>query len=326
MPKVAYQPKRFGPEALNLIATADQILTSYSARGYTLTLRQLFYQFVSRNVIPNRDTEYKRLGGIINDARMAGLLDWSHMEDRTRNLKRLSAWSSPADIIYSAAAGYHRDWWANQDNYVELWIEKDALVGVIERPANRFSVPFFSCRGYTSQSEMWGAAQRLGQQLQRGKSVTILHLGDHDPSGIDMSRDIEERLRNFILQDEARRLFQMGQEDDEVRGALLDLSERFTVKRIALTMAQVDEINPPPNPAKLTDARAQGYIARYGEESWELDALSPEYLDDLITTEVEALIDFDRWDEAVAREKREKELLNATSRNWSDVADYVGSL
>ena len=234
MPKIAYIEKRFTDASRALIDLANAVIAEYQDQGFVLTLRQLYYQLVARGYIPNRQTEYKRLGALLNDARLAGLVDWTAIEDRTRNLRGLPHWENPQSILRAAARGYHLDRWADQPNYIEVWIEKDALVGVIEGVCTQYDVPYFSCRGYTSASEMWLAAQRLRVKGWDGKGTTILHLGDHDPSGIDMTRDIAERLALF--------------------GAPVD------VVRIALTMDQVAQYDPPPNPAKFTDARYGGYV------------------------------------------------------------------
>lgn len=195
--KKCYIPKNFSSNSLGVIAQANTIIDAYEAQGFDLTLRQLYYQFVSRGLIPNKDTEYKKLGSIINDARLAGLIDWTRISDRTRNVRSLSHWANPAGVIESALASYHLDYWRGQSYRPEVWIEKDALVGVIEGVCQEFDVPYFSCRGYTSQSEMWSAGQRLLRTRRNGQKPLILHLGDHDPSGIDMSRDIFDRLDLF---------------------------------------------------------------------------------------------------------------------------------
>jgi hypothetical protein len=298
MPRIAYVPKRFSAASMDIIAKANAVCQSYAAQGYDLTLRQLYYQFVSRDWIANKQSEYKRLGSVINDARLAGLLDWNYIVDRTRNLRDLAHWASPESIIDAVASQYRTDRWADQPKRVEVWIEKDALVGVIEGVCERNDVPFFSCRGYTSQSEVWGAAQRLIDYNRRGQKAIVVHLGDHDPSGIDMTRDINDRLYTF--------------------GADVE------VIRIALNMDQVERYDPPPNPAKLTDSRAEGYIARFGDDSWELDALDPATLDTLIEDEILSHRDEGQWDISTRAMEREKELLAAVSQRWDDVADFVG--
>lgn len=297
MPTIAYIDKTFTAKSLAIIAKANEICADYQRQGYDLTLRQLYYQFVSRALIPNQDSEYKRLGNIINDARLTGMLDWSYIVDRTRNLRGLAHWQDPESIVSAVASQYQTDRWANQPHQVEVWIEKDALVGVISGACNRLDVPYFSCRGYTSQSELWGAARRLIRYQDRGQQPVIIHLGDHDPSGIDMTRDIADRLALF--------------------GA------KATVRRIALNMDQVEAYRPPPNPAKLTDARATGYITRFGAQSWELDALDPSTLDALITATILEYRDTWLWERDTAAMQSERGLLAEVSGRWDEIARYL---
>ena len=298
MPKIKYQDIDIGPARLSVIAKANEIIAEYRAQGFDLTLRQLYYQFVARALIANKQSEYKKLGDIINDARLAGLVDWLAIVDRTRNLKSISAWESPESIVEAVAQQYKIDLWETQPHRVEVWIEKDALVGVIEDICTELRVPYFSCRGYTSQSEMWSAAQRLIRYEGEGQKPIILHFGDHDPSGKDMSRDIADRLA----------LFGTGAE----------------VRRLALNMDQIDQYNPPPNPTKLTDSRADGYIAEFGHESWELDALEPAVIADLVRNEVDAIRDDEKYDEAKEREETEKSQLEAIHQRYDDVTEFLG--
>jgi hypothetical protein len=296
--KISYVEKKFATSSLDIIATAETICRDYARQGFDLTLRQLYYQFVARGYIANKQTEYKRLGSIINDARLAGLLDWNYIVDRTRNLRGLSHWDDPESVIRSAAYGYRTERWDDQPNRVEVWVEKDALVGVIAGVCERNDVNYFSCRGYTSQSEIWGAAQRMRSYERAGQSPVVIHLGDHDPSGIDMTRDIRDRLALF--------------------------GSHVEVVRIALNMDQVEQYAPPPNPAKLTDSRATGYIAEYGRSSWELDALDPSMLDRLIEDEIWQYRDVVAWNAATTAMEHERTLLNTVSERWSDVVEFVG--
>jgi len=185
--KIQYRDIKFQNKSLELIERVNSIISEYNAQGYELTLRQVYYQLVARGFIPNNERSYKNLGNLINDGRLAGLIDWYAIVDRTRNLRGNSHWSSPSSVIRSAEYSYMLDRWQNQPNYVEVWVEKDALIGIVSQICSKLDVPHFSCRGYTSQSEMWVAAQRFIKQEHR-ESRTIIHLGDHDPSGIDMSR------------------------------------------------------------------------------------------------------------------------------------------
>ena len=278
MATIRYKDIAIRKAGLALIEQVNAVVADYAQQGYSLTLRQVYYQLVSRNVIPNNERSYDNLGTLISNGRLAGLIDWNAIEDRTRGVRALPHWEHPREIIQSAAASYNIDLWQDQDYYVEVWVEKDALIGIVEQSASAYDVPCFSCRGYVSQSEMWAAAQRI--IAQAGKKCVILHLGDHDPSGIDMTRDISERLSLF--------------------GA------RVRVRRIALNMAQIEQYSPPPNPAKLTDTRAQAYIRQYGGNSWELDALEPRTLDALIGDHIARYVDAEKFKLTLLRQEQDR--------------------
>jgi hypothetical protein len=330
--RIVYETKRFSADTLQTIQQANEILEEYAQQGFDLTLRQLYYQFVARGLIPNVERSYKRLGSIVNDARMAGYIDWDLLVDRTRNVRMLQHWDDPAHIIRATARSFKVDLWAKQGDYVEVWIEKDALVGVIAGVSEELDVPYFSCRGYTSQSEMWGASQRLLEQMLAGKRITIIHLGDHDPSGIDMTRDIEDRLRIFIATDYITRHADELDGWDDLSDLNQDLTmrqwgnevlDRLEIRRIALNMDQINQYNPPPNPAKMSDSRAHGYVQEYGDKSWELDALPPDVLSNLVRTSVEALIDSDAWDAEIEREQDGQRLLALASQRWEAIVESL---
>lgn len=286
--------------SLHLIETANRIIREYAAQGYQLTLRQLYYQHVARGLIENTERSYKNLGELINKGRLAGLIDWNAIEDRTRNLKGTSHWDSPSSVILAAYRSFRMDKWENQPNRVEVWVEKDALVGILERVCNEHDVDYFACRGYVSQSEMYEAARRIRRYMRGGQDVHILHLGDHDPSGMDMTRDIRSRLAMFL-------------EADGTAG----------VNRLALNWNQIELYAPPPNPAKTTDSRFEQYTEEFGDESWELDALEPQVIADLIAENIVALRDEQLWDDAVDKEKSHRDLLRATSEQWDDVVEFL---
>jgi len=183
-----------------------------------------------------------------------------------------------------------------------VWVEKDALVGVVESACRPLDVNFFSCRGYVSQTEMWLAAQRIARRQRHKDSppTVIIHLGDHDPSGKDMSRDIEDRLNLF--------------------GA-------FPIfHRIALNYDQIEQYGPPPNPTKLQDTRSSGYISEFGYECWELDALEPSVISALIEDWVLRYRDEDKWDARVAAEKEAVDFLEKASKNWNQVTEFLNTL
>jgi len=294
-----YITKEFRGASLAVIESCNAIISDYQAEGYTLTLRQLYYRLVAAALIPNTQQSYDRVGCIINDARLAGVIDWDAIEDRTRNLSSVSHWDNPAEIIDGAAHSYRLDKWEGQAYRPEVWVEKEALAGIVERTAQRNDVGFLSCRGYMSQSEMHGAALRFIEYLKVGQAPLVIHLGDHDPSGMDMTRDIAARLEMFISH---------------------HLGRTIEVRRIALNMNQIEEYSPPPNPAKITDSRAAAYIARFGNSSWELDALEPKVLDSLIENTILQYRDAGLWREAETREAQERSTLATASSRWDAIA------
>lgn len=307
MPKQSYgEPVNFNTKTLRTIEQANIIISEYASQGFDLTLRQLYYQFVSRDLIPNKQTEYKRLGNIINDARLSGLVDWNAIVDRTRFLRGLSFWDNPQSIVFSAAHSFRVNKWENQAHRVEVWIEKDALVGVIEGVCNKYEVPFFSCRGYVSQSEMWATARRICRAYDDSlQKTTIIHLGDHDPSGIDMTRDITDRIEMFTTEE--------GYEEGI-----------FDICRIALNMNQIRKYSPPPNPAKSTDSRFHSYYKKHGGKSWELDALDPKTLSGLIENEIKGRIDFAAWDKDKEFEDETKSTIESIGHNYEKIKDFLG--
>lgn len=305
MPRIKYIEKRFHRKSEQIITMANNIAAKYAKMGYDLTLRQLYYQFIALDYFPNNEKNYKRLGEIINDARLAGLFDWNYLKDRGRQ-SHGAYWAGhepPAqeDIIRSSNINYSVDMWEGQDRRVEVWVEKQALEQVVQRAATGFRTGYFACKGYVSQSEMWTAAQRLlNNETWHDRPTLILHLGDHDPSGIDMTRDIEERLQLF--------------------GAPIE------VKRIALNMDQVEQYSPPPNPAKITDSRYQGYRDNYGPSSWELDALNPDQLNDLIVDHIKAEIDWPQWRLMKQKESDGRQKIIDIADRWDDIEAYLNDL
>lgn len=297
MAKIKYIDKKFRENSLLMIAYINEVIDEYQEKGYDLTLRQVYYQLVAKDYIPNSERSYKNLGAIVNDGRLAGMIDWDAIIDRTRNLNGLGSDESPEEAISQASRTYRRDKWENQPYQIEVWVEKDALAGVVGQICSKHDVNYFSCRGYTSQSEMWRAARRLQYYEQIGKQVVLLHLGDHDPSGMDMSRDIVERLELF------------------------GITPIF--KRLALNMRQIKAYNPPPNPAKLSDSRSEGYINKFGYSSWELDALTPEQLDQLISSNIKKYIDQDLLKETEYREMRERRTMREIVRKWDEIEQLV---
>ena len=262
-----------------MLETINSILEEYKADGYVLTLRQLYYQLVSKDIIPNNDKEYGKISNILKKGRMAGIVDWASIEDRVRVPKLPYYSNDVADAINDTIIRYRLNRMEGQERRVEIWVEKDALSNVLYRVSKKYHVNLMVNRGYSSVSAMYDAYKRLST------GDVILYFGDHDPSGMDMIRDVRERLQDFGI-------------DVEVRP-------------VGLTMEQIKELNPPPNPAKITDPRAKWYIEKYGKISWELDALPPKYLINLAENAILDIIDIELYEAMLKQEEKDIEKLKS---------------
>lgn len=321
---------KFNPEAKVLVQKCSDIVTSFHARGFKMTLRQLYYQLVKDNIIRNEEKQYKKLSGLLSDARLMGRVDWEAIEDRIRVPRIPQEFKDLGDLVDTALSAYRLDRWAAQENYVELWVEKDALAGILAPIAREYHVTMRVNRGYSSQTAMYDAGQRFlracygelpyktlldvarkdGTKLDEDaverlskiryldKAVLpgapkrrpiLLYLGDHDPSGEDMVRDIGARLWMFGIE--------------------------VDVRKVALTTEQVEEYDPPPNPAKMNDPRASEYVDKHGDTSWEVDAIPPDALDRIIRDALDDVVDAEKMEKIKAQEKRDKILLLKSLKN-----------
>jgi len=232
---------------LEILKETIRFLETHSS----VTVRQIYYHLVSIQLINNNKAEYLRIVDNTKKGRLAGLLPFDKIIDDTREAQKTPSWNNIKTIIQAAISQYRSDWWIDQDNYVEVWLEKRSLSRIFYPITNYYDVNLCVGGGYQSWSEVWEAKGRF---LRReGKRLVILYFGDLDPSGKDMPRDIKERLETIGIDVE--------------------------VKEIALTKEDIEEYNLPRNPTKATDTRNRAYREKYGI-TWgvELDALPPDVL------------------------------------------------
>ena len=294
--KQKFRDIRLSAKNITFLNRVNQIISRYQKDGYTLTLRQLYYQLVAADIIPNKQSEYAKLSRVLKEGRLAGVVDWSAIEDRLRQVRRAARWDSPKTILKAARDQFQLDRLVGQDVHLEVWVEKDALSQVVERAAKHYQVPVLVNRGYGSISAIYDTYQRLSRALRDSEEscgkhkAIILYLGDHDPSGLDMVRDIETRVKEMLEYD--------------------GFEERLEVEHIALTMDQIKQYNPPPNPAKITDPRAKWYLSNFGATSWEVDALPPDVLNKLIMERIGYYLDLDTYKEILEVEKQQKKRIS----------------
>jgi hypothetical protein len=268
------------------LAQINAIIDNYADQGLTLTLRQLYYRLVVANIIANKRAEYQNLSVILREGRMSGVVDWDAIEDRIRRPSRPSHWSSPHNGMDAIIQQYRKDRQEGQDTYIEVMVEKDAISSVLKRVTEPLGVSILVNRGYSSVTALFDSYNRYVKAHNAGQNIVIFYLGDFDPSGLDMIRDLNKRILEFFE----------GAGYDDVQ---------FEIRPIALTAEQIRTYKLPPNPAKLSDPRSEEYIKLYGRSSWEVDALEPATLHELLDTNIRSLMDMDVYDEIIEQEKRD---------------------
>lgn len=330
MPYIRYKKYQPRKATRDLIEKMEGVLQQYAAIGMTLTVRQLYYRMIAFKLLPdswidtaynkkhrldpntkNTVKNYKRLAHIVTDAREGGMIDWDHIKDRIRYLDRNSHWDDPASFVDDVFPQYKIDRWQDQPTRVEVWVEKDALSDVIAGVCQPLDVPFFASRGYASASSLWEAGHHrlLKHYAMSGQHTLILFLSDHDPSGLDMYRDVTERLYQFARPTNEVELF--------LRNGKAK-APKIEVKRIALTKAQIKKYDCPPDPAKETDPRHENYHAEHGNESWELDAIEPQVLAGIISKEIAKATDKKKMDASTKQETQQRDLLMSLKANLQD--------
>jgi hypothetical protein len=263
------------PSYEEVVAEALDVFKQYDT---SLTLRQLYYRLVSRHLFPNTINSYKRLSRIMVQARENGDVPLNCLEDRSRRVlgRGDTGYTSATDFLKRRIAGLKDSWrefrmpmWLDQSNYVVVSLEKDALSRLVSDVANQYSVRTFPTRGYPSFTYVQRMASYIRNRL-KGKPTVVLYFGDFDPSGIDIERDLTERLGKYDAGD-------------------------FKVVRVALKPDQIEKYSLPPMPVKKTDVRSPSFVASYGNESVELDALDPLVLKTLVASSIGAHIDLEAW-------------------------------
>ncbi len=288
MAKIMYADIGLHPPNMELLGKMIEIIDDYEERGYNITVRQLYYQLVSRNIISNEISSYQKTSKLLTIGRMKGLIDWDSIVDRVRVPIMPSQFHSMSWFIDRVKGEYRKYRWEGQPHYLEVMVEKEALAGILEPITREYHVMLLVNKGYSSASAMHRVAERMEEE-EGNKQCHVLYMGDHDPSGMDMVRDIRDRLAGFGCEPE--------------------------VERIALTSAQIKQYRPPPNPAKRSDPRSRKYALEYGNKSWELDALDPEVLADVLESNILKYLNMSLYNRVLAKERRERKALERMAKN-----------
>ena len=259
----------------NIIDQAYEILAAY----HPMTVRQVYYQLVSRQVVENTRSRYQAVSDALVEARLEGTIPWAWIEDRLRRPRYGSMWDDLTAFAETARRAYKRDVWATQECHLEVWLEKDALSGIFEDVLSGYGVTLNVGRGYDGWSSIRNAADRF----QSYDDVTVLYFGDFDPSGEDMVRSLRDRLA------------QLGSTPD--------------IEKVSLTLEDIGRYSLPPNFTKATDTRRHAFVAKNGDVSVELDALRVDVLRNRLITEVELCMDMDALRKVHEQEDSERKQL-----------------
>ncbi len=259
-------------KTLRMLEVAVEVLTE----NHPMTVRQVYYQLVSRQVIENSRSAYQSVSNILVDARKDGTIPWDWIEDRLRRPRTVSMWDGLPEFAETVKRAYRRDVWAAQPAYIECWLEKDALSGIFENVLDPYGVTLNVGRGYDG----WDSIHNAALRYEARDDVSVLYFGDFDPSGEDMVRSLEKRIRFFDCHPE--------------------------ILKCALTKDDVKRYSLPPDVTKATDTRQSAFVEKYGDIAVELDALPLNVLRGRILSEVESRMDLKALSEVKRLEKRER--------------------
>lgn len=327
---------------VSVVEAVNKILAEYD---FPLTLRQIYYRLVASSLVPNKRSAYNQLSKTLVKARENSEVDDTKIEDRARQvLEAERGYRDPEQFtetmkkwFKASGATYTTNLWEDQDVFVEVWVEKDALSRVIAQATEPYRVTVCPSRGYSSYTYIKRMAVD-GRFAGVDKPIVILDFRDHDPSGLQMTEDLQRRFTRYgggivdldfkgimgidfdsafkeLTADipahiKAKARFDFRKEHPEA-----NLGLDITVQRVALTIDQVKQYKLIPNPTKLADPRSQAYVAQYGDQCWELDAIEPKELQRLVKDAIEEHIDGDVWESSLKQEEEDRTSLTERFAN-----------
>ena len=285
----------------------------YCQQHHPLTVRQLFYALTVMKLIAKTEAEYKQtVVRLSKEMRLSGELNWDWLVDNTRWMRKPQTFGSLADCVEQSARTYRRSLWQQSHEYVEVWLEKDALAGVFNDVTSEFDVPLMVTRGYPSLSYLRSAAETI---VATHKDTTIYYFGDWDPSGADISRNVEARLREFTEV--------VAREWNEPKDAwdfLTNLGDTgrcthdapvIRFERVAVVPWQIDAWGLPTRPTKSSDSRSKSFVG----QSVELDAIPPDDLRALVRERLSMHVSSDELELAREADRLERQTLEAIASN-----------
>jgi hypothetical protein len=271
-------------ETTKLVDRAVKILEEQNP----MTVRQLFYQLVSLGAIANNRADYQTVSRVLTKARNDGRCPFNFIVDRSRPEYSPNVWDDVTGYGEAVKRSYRKNYWATQPLHIEIWVEKDAIIGSIEDVTGELGVTVRVGRGFQSTTKVHEIATRFAGIV---KPITVFYLGDHDPSGRCAETELQKRVRKHR-------------------------SGPFTIKRLAIFADDIRKFKLPPLRVKQTDSRSKGFLRKYSDECVELDALPPAETRKRIRVAVEALLDKKLWNRAVEIEQVELASIIDTVSRW----------
>jgi hypothetical protein len=271
-----------------------EAMKAIAEEAHPITGRGIGYKLFAAGYIGGMN-EMNKVYRALTIAREEGAIPWGWIVDETRELELVSTWRNPsrcADGFF-----YRRDLWQTQRHTVEVWSEKGTIRGVLWPVLSRLGVGLRVFHGFTSATSAWD----ISNPGNDDRPLVALYIGDWDPSGLCMSEhDLPERIKEY--------------EGDHVR-----------LRRIALTAEQTGPLPSFSVETKSRDPRYKWFKQNYGDQCWELDAMDPRQLRDLVEAEINALIDRDLWEQQETHQEREKKSIESLLRWWANVETMRGA-
>jgi hypothetical protein len=265
----------------------DLAICHVCAEDHPLSVRGVFYRVMSAGAVEKTEKAYAAVQREVLKLRRSGVLPYEWIADGTRWQVKQPSWDTAQDALDDAVSSYRRALWHNQDVYIEVWSEKDAIASIVSQITDKWDVPLMIARGFASESFLWSTANTIRNQAVDGREIVIYQLGDHDPSGLAAWEHVQTRLAEFA-----------------------DVDIHF--ERLAVTVDQIRQYSLPTRPTKTTDSRAKNFVG----ESVEVDALTTSDLREIIEDAITAWIDPDLLRSTKMVEARELEGLRAMAAGW----------
>ncbi|MCB1751013.1 MAG: hypothetical protein KDI74_04755 [Gammaproteobacteria bacterium] len=253
------------------------------------SVRAVAYRLFTQGVIPNMGrNSTNKVSRILTTAREDGIIPWEWIVDETREAERVNTWSNSDQIIRATVNGYRRDYWQSQPEWVEVWSEKGTVRGILAPVLDKYGITFRVMHGYASATVMQDIAS---ETRQADKRLTVLYVGDYDPSGMHMSEvDLPQRIRRY--------------------------GGSARIRRTALTAEDLPNLPYFEAATKKADKRYQWFVSSYGHKAWELDAMQSSLLRDRVESEIASLLDLDAWEHATQIESAEVESMQRFYQAW----------